>query len=234
MLKQYKFRTCFPLTGAQKEDVIEEIKATATMPVDYLEWRRDYFKALNLNPVLEYLKDQKVIFTWRKQAEGGQQKVSDAQRLADIQAFAGIVQEGYVDIELENDAAFIQHVKTVLEEKPIQLILSYHNFEKMITPEKIQMILKAMEEAGADVLKVALACKNTQDLETLLAEVRTYQCCSQKPIIVIGMGKHGQITRVLPEFCGGSLTYVNSKTATAPGQLTLDEILNLRKTFYLG
>ena len=234
MLKQCQFKTCFPLTGERTEAVIEEIKEAMSKPVDYIEWRRDYFKEDKLETVLKHLNNQKVIFTWRKQAEGGQQAVSDAKRLADIKTFAQGAQAGYVDIELENNPSLIKDVKTVLQESNIQLILSYHHFEKMVAKEKISMILKAMEDAGADVLKVALTCKNEQDLKMLLSAVRAYQCHSQKPMIIIGMGKYGQITRVLPEFCGGSLTYVNSKTATAPGQLTLEEIVDLRQTFYLG
>jgi len=234
MLKQCQFKTCFPITGERTETVIEEIKEAKSKAVDYIEWRRDYFKDADLETVLKHLKNQKVIFTWRKQAEGGQQAVSDAERLADIKTFAQVAEAGYVDIELENNPALIKAVQKALQGSNIQLILSYHQFEKMIAKEKIEMILKAMEDAGADVLKVALTCENKEDLKMLLAVVRAYQCHSQKPMIIIGMGKYGQITRVLPEFCGGSLTYVNAQTATAPGQLTLEEIVHLRKTFYLG
>jgi 3-dehydroquinate dehydratase-1 len=47
------------------------------------------------------------------------------------------------------------------------------------------------------------------------------------------MGSLGGLTRIAPDIFGGSLTYVAGTGKTAPGQLTLEEIMDMRKRMSL-
>jgi 3-dehydroquinate dehydratase-1 len=98
---------------------------------------------------------------------------------------------------------------------------------------EISMIFAEMEKMGGDVLKLAVMPNSKEDIRHLIEATLNYERNSEKTIIAIAMGQLGGLTRIAPDIFGGSLTYVAGTGKTAPGQLTLEEIMDMRKRMSL-
>jgi 3-dehydroquinate dehydratase/shikimate dehydrogenase len=104
------------------------------------------------------------------------------------------------------------------------LILSSHDFEGR--PADLLRRIRAMaDEPRASVHKIAYRARSLRDnleIAELLAQ-RT------KPMIALGMGEFGLMSRVLAPKWGAFLTFAALRPAevTAPGQPTVDELLGL-------
>jgi 3-dehydroquinate dehydratase type I len=82
-----------------------------------------------------------------------------------------------------------------------------------------------MEGWGAYIIKVATHCTTQRDalrLLTLLIELRE----SGRKSIILGMGKHGVITRVFGTVWGNEMAFtpLEATARSAPGQLTVDKL----------
>lgn len=109
-------------------------------------------------------------------------------------------------------------------------MISFHDFAKTGSYDEIISIFDKMEEKGADAFKLALYARDKVDFKTASAAGGTYSLKTEKPMIMISMGEKGRLSRILPEVMGGCLTFASGVKATAPGQITLEDILKLRET----
>ena len=76
-----------------------------------------------------------------------------------------------------------------------------------------------MEEAGADIAKIAVMPTCTEDILTLLSAT----CKAKKelscPVITMSMAKAGLISRLSGEVFGSCLTFGAAGNVSAPGQI---------------
>jgi len=241
LIEKNKFASCIPLISENESALFEEAEKAVMSQVDFLEWRRDYFRPgdiLTVNEemkILKKLKEMKgspgIIYTFRSHKEGGAYVTPDQVRLEAI-GNAGVIAD-YADIELKNEQAFINGVKQALKNSGCGLILSHHQFKKTPHRKEIKEIYDAMENQEADVLKLAVTPSSEEDIRQLINISLKKNESTEKPLIAIAMGALGGITRVAPELCGGSLTYVAGSGKTAPGQLNFEEIMILRNSLGL-
>ncbi len=130
----------------------------------------------------------------------------------------------YVDIEIESAPALIAVISELARKKACSLILSYHNFEFTPTSDELASILHSCYSSGADVAKIACMVNSKKDNARLLS---LYGEEGRK--VVLGMGDPGKITRLAALDLGAEFTFaaLSAKDATAPGQLTYDQINSL-------
>ena len=103
-----------------------------------------------------------------------------------------------------------------------RVIASFHDFAG--TPCDIDAVLERACAGPAQIAKVATFVNSWSDNRRLLSLLsRSWP----KPVIVTGMGEIGQITRIVGPARGSFLTYAASTTASAPGQLSAEEMLNV-------
>jgi len=107
-----------------------------------------------------------------------------------------------------------------------KVILSYHNYERCPSKKHLLNIVKRCFDDNADIAKVVCKVNSLQDNLNIMALYDT-----DKPIIALGMGKLGRITRIAASFLGAPFTYAYPKgrRRTAEGQFTVDkmeEIIN--------
>src|SRR5690606_19726454 len=93
-------------------------------------------------------------------------------------------------------------------------------------------LLKMHQERAPRVLKIAYRARSLRDnidLFELLAS-------RDRPTIALGMGEFGLMSRVLAGKFGGFLTFagVRARGATAPGQQSLRELLDLYRFRSIG
>jgi len=138
--------------------------------------------------------------------------------------------QGSIDEEIrilqyavENGAKFIDidyRFAQSLAGAPV--IGSFHDFTG--TPPDIDAVFDRACSGPAEIAKVATFVNSWSDNRRLLSLLSREQ---RKPVIVAGMGELGQITRIIGPARGSFLTYAASTAASAPGQLSTGEMLNV-------
>ncbi len=131
-----------------------------------------------------------------------------------------------VDIEVENSDDFKNEIIKIAKKNKSTVIISYHDFEKTPVIRELEQILNWCFESGADIAKIACQTNNAEDAARILA---LYSF--GKPLISLGMGDAGKITRIAAPLLGAPFTYaslVKSKQ-TAPGQIEADKLESIIK-----
>ena len=191
---------------------------------DGVELRLDYLMDLDF-PKIQELRQTcslPVIFTLRKQAQGGQYRHSEAQRLQHIMELCQLNPD-YLDVEYDVPA---QHIQMIRKRYPaIKIILSYHNF--METPLDLLALFQSIYQADCYAYKIATQAKSSLDALRMLHFV--WHLRHQHRVIGLCMGELGQCTRILAPVVGSLFTYAswNAARLTAPGQLTLEELTEI-------
>ena len=243
LIRKNTFISCIPLISSNRNELLADVEVGVANGCDLLEWRRDHFmpgviltateEQDLLNEIKNRMPNQGLIYTFRSHREGGVCETSDEIRAVAVMAAINSSQVDYVDVELNSDPVFLERIKGALNTSETQWLVSYHNFVKTPAVEEINAVFRAMEGAGGDVLKLAVMPQSTDDVRHLIQATLTYNEESRKPMIAIAMGSLGAITRIAPDLCGGSLTFAAGAGKTAPGQLSLEEIIDLRKRMAL-
>lgn len=109
----------------------------------------------------------------------------------------------------------------------VDVIGSYHNFKA--TPEDLADVLERVCRGPSAVAKVATMVNSWSDNRRLFDLMNRDW---PKPVVIVGMGAMGQLTRILGPSRGTALTYAaTGSEGSAPGQLKLEELL---ETYRLG
>ena len=132
----------------------------------------------------------------------------------------------YLDLELESVDEHLGWLKDELVEKDTQLIISYHNYERTPDSDELRSILKNCINLGADIAKIACMVNSDEDTVNL---IKLYRRQGKK--VILGMGEKGILTRVAAPVLGAEFTFAaaSKELATAPGQLTVQEMKDLFK-----
>jgi 3-dehydroquinate dehydratase/shikimate dehydrogenase len=107
---------------------------------------------------------------------------------------------------------------------PAKIIISLHHFHGV--PANLRRLLKDLERHDGDAMKIAVRCQNLADARRLLELSR-----GRKDLVVIPMGWATFSARILALREGSALAFASVEEATAPGQLSIEE---LRKVYRLG
>jgi len=104
--------------------------------------------------------------------------------------------------------------------KPVRLLISFHSFRR--TPKDLGAIVRRLEQAKGDAIKVATHCETIADSLRVLALAR-----GRRNVVAVPMGEVGLPARVLALRAGSALAYAPVEQATAPGQVSLEEMKRL-------
>ena len=235
------FLICIPLLATERSDLFSEAAIIKQSDPDLLEWRIDGYRHVrDINNSLDTLARLRIrfsgtplIFTCRIHSEGGLKKLSDDQRQGLLTEAIASGNLDIVDIELNNDAAFIQSILQAAGKASVRVILSYHNFE--ITPDEtfiFDTLLKA-RDLGADIAKVAVMPREYQDVLTLMnATLKARRQGLRIPAITMGMGPRGRLTRLAGGLFGSDITFASATTPSAPGQLPIEILRQAMAAIY--
>jgi len=125
----------------------------------------------------------------------------------------------YIDVEIESGAKFISTLRKSATEHNCKLIVSYHNFEKTPDLPELEQIAERCRAAQADIVKVACMVNDEQDILNIKSLYT-----KNHPIIALGMGEKGVITRTKAYEWGAPFTFAAAAAdaATAPGQISFE------------
>ena len=108
---------------------------------------------------------------------------------------------------------------------PPRILLSVHDFER--TPD-LPRTINAPAHGGVDAVKIAAQARSIHDSVRLLRLAR-----SSRNFVAVPMGEAGLPARILALREGSALAYAAVGAATAPGQVSLDEMKHLYRAHAL-
>lgn len=122
----------------------------------------------------------------------------------------------FVDIEIESKEAFKNALIKKALECECKVIVSYHNFKMTPVREELEHLVDWCFDSGADLAKLACMVQSNTDNVRLLGLLS-----DTRPIVVVGMGQLGKITRIVGPLLGSQFTYasLDERKETAEGQI---------------
>lgn len=234
-------KLCVSMIGKNKADYIREIAAIKQATIDVVEWRMDYFEAVEdhvkVLEILQFLRvqmpDMPLIATFRTMQEGGEKEVS---KLAYVALNKVVCASGYVDmidIEYFTGNEEVKQMVEVAHKHNVFVIMSNHDFLKTPSYEEITHRLLDMQVMGADIAKLAcMPCKREDVITLMKATNDIAQRLDSCPIITMSMAAMGVVTRMSGELFNSVLTFGALDKVSAPGQIPVQELRMLLETLH--
>lgn len=203
---------CASIVEENQEKVIQTVKQITNEELGYIELRLDTIQEINSEKATKIIKAIKeitpipIILTNRTPKEGGYFKGTEQERIKILEENAPLVE--ITDIELMTETTLRQKVIN----KANKTIISYHNFQKTPTIEKLQELVNQATKIG-DIPKIAVQPNTKEDTYTLIKLIM-----QNNGIIGISMGKLGAYTRIIAPIMGSPVTYASITKESAPGQ----------------
>lgn len=220
-------RICLSLGLKTIEDVHRHWQRWASQ-VEATEVRLDTLAKPDLAALLGK-KPGPVIITNRRREEGGYYEGSEEER---VDLLLEAIERGadYVDLEAKTPPPYLGKALSRIKEKKARVILSWHDLRGTPTLVELKRRFREMSALKPDVIKIVTFARRYEDNLSILNLI-PYARKHGKEIISFCMGPFGKPSRVLAGFLGSYFTYVAPETGseTAPGQLTVKEILEIRR-----
>ncbi|WP_183040994.1 type I 3-dehydroquinate dehydratase [Salipaludibacillus neizhouensis] len=224
---------CVPLIGKNLHEIKDEIEFIKSKKPDMIEWRADFFTDLNqekkVNEVLAAIKqgipETPVLLTIRSEKEGGQKiSLSEDEKLLLFEKVSVNKKIDILDYELVNGEKNIGEVREITKQSGIQLMLSYHNFERTPDQEVLMTKCKVAESFKADLVKISVMSQSKDDVLLVLNVTNEASKTIKIPLVTISMGESGAITRLLGWAFGSTITYAIGAKSSAPGQMPIETL----------
>lgn len=225
-------KICIPLTGKNREEIIEEMEIVKKSNPDLIEWRVDFFEESDnpervcemLGTLNDSFKQIPVLFTFRTKEEGGEKSIMSEDYVKLLKEVSERRLADIVDVQVfwygEKSEDFIKELK----ETGAVVLASSHHFEGTPSVREMSDALYTMENRGADIIKLAVMPQSGKDVCALLEATMERKEHSNKPMITMAMGQSGMLSRICGELTGSCVTFASGKQASAPGQIKADEL----------
>ena len=200
---------------------IDALKLIEKENAELYEIRVDSFETLKQMDILRSY-SSKIIFTVRSASEGGLRKISEDERLRIYQRLIRLY-PAYVDVEL--NASISDEIIKLARDNGVRVILSYHNFNETPPVDKLRDIAEKAKRKGADVVKIVSMANSIRDN---IKVIQLYE--NNENLVAFCMGKWGKISRIFSVFLA-PFTYAAINRATAPGQISVEELSELVRRF---
>ena len=215
-------RVCGVAAGETAREMILQVRKglrkTRTM-----ELRLDYLRGTaEREAFLSWLRRKRprgvFIATCRRKEGGG---LLECTREEEIEILEQAARSGCIwcDVEIET-AKHIARGELRRALKPARVMVSHHDFRK--TPRNLAEVVRRLERAGGQAIKIAAHCRSVSDSVRVCEMARR-----RRNVVAIPMGEIGLAGRVLSLRMGSALAYAAVEQATAPGQLSLDAMIDL-------
>ena len=191
-----------------------------------LDWLKDDSEIVRF---LHRLKTAKpaatLIATCRRRAAGGRYRGSIARQLAHLtEALAAGCR--WYDLEIESIRECPPDLLDVLLGEGRRLA-SAHSFRRM--PRDLRSVVRQLAATRSDGIKIAAQCHSLADGLKLLRIARR-----KRNAVAVPMGDSALPLRILAPREGSALSYAPVDNATAPGQISLDEMTCLYRAHRLN
>lgn len=241
VIRDGAFNICVTLTPDSLQCLEEDLMELKGKNFDLIEWRADYLQnhTDRLTAISEGIMrisrnhpGKPLIFTFRWHEEGGRtplspQELLETRKLALESGKIHLLDIEYYWMENEPYASMVEEYEELLlkaKAAGIRCILSWHDFQKTPEEDELKEILSAQVRLGADICKISTYARSKEEAERIMAVSQTASVVMDVPHILLAMGEKGTITRYDRRRTKTSITYAPLKGASAPGQLSLDDL----------
>ena len=226
-------KVIIPIVDRTEAAILETAAQFSTLRADCVEWRVDLFEgAKDLGAIARCLaklrvalKDKLLLVTFRTKAEGGNVELSREEYLRFLHTVLDTDCADLIDIEFFTAGADLPELIAAAHTAGATVVCSSHDFHK--TPPCAEMVSRmvSMQQAGADLPKLAVMPQTRSDvLELLSATAEMADQHPETPVITMSMGALGAVSRLAGEAFGSAMTFANPGQASAPGQVPLDVV----------
>lgn len=226
-------KICVPLTAQSAGDLCAQAREAAAAAADLVEWRADFYEDLEkpqktaemLNSLSDILGQIPLLFTIRTKEEGGNRHITTKDYVNLNQLAANTGKTDLVDVEAFGCEEEKRTLIKSLQEAGVVVVASTHDFEKTDDKDNLLKRFKALDESGADILKMAVMPHEFEDVAALM-QVTSLMAkeYTDKPLISMAMGNVGAISRISGENFGSCVTFGTIGAASAPGQFPIREL----------
>lgn len=235
-------KVIIPVVERTEASILEKAAEFSTLRADCVEWRVDLFEGTkDLNAIARCLaklrvalKDKLLLVTFRTKAEGGNVELTHEEYLHFIHTVLDTDCADLIDIEFFTAGTDLSALVTAAHTAGAAAVCSSHDFQK--TPPKAELVSRMvqMQQAGADLPKLAVMPQSRTDvLELLSATAEMADQHPETPIITMSMGALGAVSRLSGEALGSAMTFANPGQASAPGQVSLDIVNEVLDALHL-
>lgn len=223
-------KICVPLTSKTKEGLQAEAREARHHFMDLVEWRADRYESPDDSEKLleaaaalrRELPDTPILFTCRTEDGGFSIEKERYEELNKKMIHSGLVD--LVDVELFMGDEICRELAVYGAKYHVATIISNHDFSGTPPFEEMLRRLIMMHKLGADISKIAVMPKQYQDVLTLMRVTDVYRNLEMGPAIAMSMGAMGAVSRVCGECFGSAVTFATVGAASAPGQLSSEEV----------
>ena len=220
---------CIPLVPVDLDALADQAQVAFELEPDLIEWRADFFRDATPAALVEaarvlrgIVRDTAVIFTLRVRREGGAQDQAQPLRSRLIEAVLESGTVDIVDLELANDAAFLNPLMAGARARGVRVLLAVHDFDETPPSDDLLAHVRAMHALGADIAKFAVMPRSHEDvLRVLQVTAAARRAYPDLPLATMAMGPMGVISRVAGFLYGSDMAFAVGKTASAPGQIPI-------------
>ena len=209
-------RVCASVSGNTASDVMEKI-FEAEKTADLIEVRFDHLPDNELTRLLDQLRvngcKKPLIATYRSSAQGGRAPRDPASRKHVCERLGS----GFWAVDQEED---------IFERADGRQyhILSYHDFDS--GSGDAMEVFERLRSKNPTVVKYAYLAGDITDTIPVWKMLKFAEDVSQ-PAVIIAMGEAGKITRILGPAYGSQWTYGSVADGTAPGQISVNDLIDL-------
>ena len=235
-------KVIIPIVEMTESKILERAFEFSRLRIDCVEWRVDWFEqCMDAHSVVSCLqklrvalRDKLLLVTFRTKAEGGEQALSHKEYLAFLRLILDTDCADLLDIEFFTAGADLPALIEQAHSAGVAVVCSSHDFAK--TPPRAELVSRMvqMQQAEADLPKLAVMPRcRTDVLELLAATVEMADLHPETPVITMSMGALGAVSRLAGEAFGSAMTFANPGQASAPGQVSLDIVNEVLDALHL-
>jgi len=235
-------KVIIPIVEPTETAVLEKAAEFSTLRADCVEWRVDLFDAAAdpgavvrcLAKLRVLLREKLLLVTLRTKEEGGSIPVSHEGYLRFLRTILDTDCADLIDIEFFTAGADLPALIEQAHSAGVAVVCSSHDFAK--TPPRAELVSRMvqMQQAEADLPKLAVMPRcRTDVLELLAATVEMADLHPETPVITMSMGALGAVSRLAGEAFGSAMTFANPGQASAPGQVSLDIVNEVLDALHL-
>ena len=230
MLGEKPPKIIVPITGKTEDAILHAAQQIAAHPhADMAEWRADFYEhALNaektaalLQKLRKVLPHKPLVYTLRTAREGGE-IAAEPEKYTALCALAAQNGADLIDVEIFSPAA--DKCVQAIHAAQALVLGSWHHFAQTPSEKELLDRFRAMQDQGADVLKIAVMPQALADVEHLIRAAQEMHSTSSRPLCAISMGDTGRITRTHCGHFGGCMTFGTLGASSAPGQISVDAL----------
>ena len=226
-------KVILPIVEHTEAAILETAAQFSILRADCVEWRVDHFAACRdagavarcLQKLRVALKDKLLLVTFRTKTEGGEQPLTHTEYLDFLRLILDTDCADLLDIEFFTAGADLPALVADAHTAGAAVVCSSHDFHQ--TPPRSELVSRMvqMQQAGADLPKLAVMPQSRTDvLELLAATAEMADHHPETPVITMSMGARGAVSRLAGEAFGSAMTFANPGQASAPGQVPLDVV----------